>query len=67
MLLAVGGYTYAASYCVDQTVVNQNLTGEAAQAVSRFFTVTAMQVVACLVMLATFLISLRLPENTAKS
>ncbi len=65
MLFAVGSYTYAASHFVDQTLMNQGLSGDATQEISRFFTVTAMQVTGILVILATFFISLRLPENTA--
>ena len=63
MLIAVGTYTFTASLFVDDVISTQGLTGDKADLITRTFTTTTFQVVGVIVLLATLLISLRLPKT----
>jgi len=67
MLLAVGTYTYTASLFVDDVIDEQGITGNAANLVAQSFTTSTFQVVGVVVLIATLLISLRLPKDTNQS
>lgn len=63
MLIAVGCYTLTASFFVDDTISSQNLAQQEADLITYSFTTSAFLVLGVFVLLATLLISMRLPDN----
>jgi LPLT family lysophospholipid transporter-like MFS transporter len=67
MLIAVGSYTFTASLLVDDVINAEKLTAQAADLVTRNFTSTTLLILGVFVLIATYLVSLRLPVNKASS
>jgi len=63
MLMAVGFYTYMASIFVDDVISVEKLSSSAADLVTASFTTVTLLVLGVVVMIATFLVSLHLPDN----
>ena len=62
MLIAVGSYTYTASVFVDDVIRTESLSALAAEAVTRTFTANILLALGIIVLIATYLIALHLPE-----
>jgi len=63
MLIAVGFYTYMASIYVDDVISTEKLSASAADLVTGSFTTVTLLVLGIVVLIATFLVSLHLPDN----
>ena len=63
MLLAVGTYTYTASVFVDDVISLEELTNIQANLITQSFTTSTLLILGIIVLIATLLISLRLPKN----
>ncbi len=63
MLIAVGFYTYMASIYVDDVISTEKLSTSAADLVTGSFTTVTLLVLGVFVLVATFLVSLRLPDD----
>lgn len=63
MLMAVGSYTYMASFFVDGVIHSESLSASAADLITQTFTTTALQIVGVFVLIVTFLVSLSLSNK----
>ncbi|KAF3982843.1 MAG: lysophospholipid transporter LplT [Methylococcales symbiont of Hymedesmia sp. n. MRB-2018] len=67
MLIAVATYTFTASILVDDVISVEKLDTLAANLVTRTFTSNTLLFLGAFVLLATFLVSLRLPDNNTST